>query len=150
MKKEGKLHVTLPSIPATSNAFAPLTMQYPSTYYASCLLQFQHHALKIIHHVGCFHTTILWSFVGFMFCNSKLFPIHILFFIILEQRYNIMQVYKASYYKHVIFSFTIDFCLKMKEQHEGYKNFLLIHCNKTFTWKSPLPSPFFPLNLDLI
>jgi hypothetical protein len=59
MKKEGKLHVTLPSISATSNAFALLTMQYPSTYSASCLLQLQQHALKIIHHVGCVRMTIL-------------------------------------------------------------------------------------------
>jgi hypothetical protein len=32
-----------------------------------------------------------------------------------------MQAYKASYYKHVSFSFAIDFCLKMKEQYEGLK-----------------------------
>jgi hypothetical protein len=32
MKKQGKFHVTLPSIPTTSNAFVLLTMQYPSTY----------------------------------------------------------------------------------------------------------------------
>lgn len=46
-----------------------------------------------------------------------------------------MQVYKASYYKDVTFSFVVDFCLKMKEQHEGYKRFVLIHCNETCTWK---------------
>jgi hypothetical protein len=32
MKNEGQL-VTLPSIPTTSNAFAPLALQHPSTYF---------------------------------------------------------------------------------------------------------------------
>jgi hypothetical protein len=38
MTKERKLHVTLPSIPVTSNAFTPLTIQYPSTYYVVTLV----------------------------------------------------------------------------------------------------------------
>jgi hypothetical protein len=38
MKKQGKLHVTLPSIFATLNAFTLLTMQYPSTYYVVMLV----------------------------------------------------------------------------------------------------------------
>jgi hypothetical protein len=38
MKKQGKLHVILPSILATSNAFVPPTMQHPSTYYVTMLV----------------------------------------------------------------------------------------------------------------
>jgi hypothetical protein len=32
MKKQGKLHVTLPFVFATFNPFVPPTMQHPSTY----------------------------------------------------------------------------------------------------------------------
>jgi hypothetical protein len=52
MKKQEKLHVTLPSIPIAFDAFAPPTMQDLSTYFI--VVPIRHHALKIIDLFGCF------------------------------------------------------------------------------------------------
>ncbi len=48
MKNLGQL-ITLPSIPTTSNAFAPLTLQHPSTYFPTeFVLQIILHTINYI------------------------------------------------------------------------------------------------------
>ncbi len=64
MKKQEKLHVTLPSIPIAFDAFAPPTMQDLSTYFI--VVPIRHHALKIIDLFGCFCMKMLWSSTGYV------------------------------------------------------------------------------------
>jgi hypothetical protein len=54
MKKQRKLHVILPSILVTSNAFVPPTMQHPSTYYVAMLVVILTLCFEDHPPIGCF------------------------------------------------------------------------------------------------